>query len=286
MSDHLVFVDDVAEVRQGDIIRRFPSDSQESEVWGFIVTADCDIAQNKARSRYTWLEIVRSADFLETYWATEQLRRHVDKHSRLSCTTINAMIRRSERELTELTSASLCEWLAGDSPENIIKQISPNAKVDTKLVNSLQSIKIALGTEGSRTQIDRLKHSWALTGRDEKSQRASIQEAFNGEQGFPDFVLVPELPKSTHYGFVVLLRSINSIKYDEVFLSETDARINDRPYAFHRVGRFSDGLRFAIAQKLAFLFSRIGMPPAFEAACEAATELLVEGVYKAGGDVE
>ena len=50
---------------------------------------------------------------------------------------------------------------------------------------------------------------------------------------------------------------------------------------FNRLlGRLNDGVRFSITQKLAFLFSRIGMPEAFEAACETATELAAEELFK------
>ncbi|MNN99507.1 hypothetical protein D3C81_2191680 [compost metagenome] len=65
-----------------------------------------------------------------------------------------------------------------------------------------------------------------------------------------------------------------------MYLTEQDARINDRPDAFHRLGRLNDGIRYSITQKLAFLFSRIGMPKTFESACEAAAELAFEEFFK------
>lgn len=66
----------------------------------------------------------------------------------------------------------------------------------------------------------------------------------------------------------------------DLYLTEQDARIHDRPDTFHRLGRLNDGTRFSITQKLAFLFSRIGMPKSFESACEAAAELTVEEYFK------
>lgn len=77
-----------------------------------------------------------------------------------------------------------------------------------------------------------------------------------------------------------MLRSMWSIMASDLYLSEQDARIHDRPDAFHRLGRLNDGIRFSITQKLAFLFSRIGMPKTFESACETATELAVEEIFK------
>ncbi|NEW88709.1 hypothetical protein DU475_15745 [Rhodopseudomonas sp. WA056] len=129
-----------------------------------------------------------------------------------------------------------------------------------------------------------MRQAWSLLGRSTRAQQAAVKEAFDSERGFPDFVLVPELPMANGYGFVILLRSISTIHSEELFRSEIDARIVGKPDAFHRIGRFSDGLRFLVAQKLAFLFSRIGMPTEFELACEAATELLVDSLkIDAGG---
>ena len=69
------------------------------------------------------------------------------------------------------------------------------------------------------------------------------------------------------------------IMSSDLFLTELEARIHDRPQAFHRLGRLHDGVRFAIAQRLAFLFSRIGLPPEYEAACEASTDILVDELF-------
>jgi hypothetical protein len=77
-----------------------------------------------------------------------------------------------------------------------------------------------------------------------------------------------------------MLRSMWTIMAPDLYLTEQDARIHDRPDAFHRLGRLNDGIRFSITQKLAFLFSRIGMPKTFESACETAAELMVEEFFK------
>lgn len=66
----------------------------------------------------------------------------------------------------------------------------------------------------------------------------------------------------------------------DLYFTEQDARIYDRPDAFHRLGRLDDSIRFSITQKMAFLYSRIGMPTTFESACETALELTLEEFFK------
>lgn len=282
MSGHILSLDDEEDIRQGDVIRRFSAQNGNSISHGFIITADCDIAQKKTGDRFTWLEVIPAADYLEHHWAPEQFRRLAEKQAKVACENLNAKISRSGLGLSPLDSDSLRAWLAEASADTILTAVG--GKPDNKLTTQLACIRLALGHDRTGSRMKDLQHAWTLLGRDQKSQQSAIREAFDPDRGFPDFVLVPELPKTDGYGFVILLRAISTISADELFRSETEARINGRPEAFHRIGRFSDGLRFAVAQKLAFLFSRIGMPTQFEDACEAATELLVDAVYKGPGE--
>jgi hypothetical protein len=279
MNSYFVQVTDDDDIMQGDIIRTQSSATFGRITWGFIITADCDIAQKKSGDRYTWLEIITANDYLEKYWAAEQLRRLVEKQSKNAAESLNSLIRRTNLELSPLTPRSLCNWLADRTPDEIVNAItSPNKTTDLKVTVYLHALRTALGHEAPSSKLERLRSSWTILGRDEKSQQSQIREAFDADRGFPDFFFVPELPRTGGYGFVIMLRSISSLSAQDLYSSELEARINDRPDAFYRIGRLSDGVRFAVAQKLAFLFSRIGMPSVFERACESAIELVVESV--------
>lgn len=128
----------------------------------------------------------------------------------------------------------------------------------------------------------RFRTARELLGDDAERIRRAVREAFEGDRGFPDYFLLPELPGAAGYGFVVMLRAIRSLHADDLFTSEVDARIAGRPDAFHRIGRMTDAVRFAITQKLTFLFSRIGLPADYEDACQSAVELLTETVVSNG----
>lgn len=52
-------------VSQGDIIHRPSSGETDQPRWGFIVTADCDIVQDKAGARLSYLDIVTVHHYLE-----------------------------------------------------------------------------------------------------------------------------------------------------------------------------------------------------------------------------
>ena len=281
MNEYLLSVADDEEVRQGDLIRRFSSSRVEGE-WGFVLTADCDIAQGKAGDYYTYIEIVPAEIYLNEVWAPAQLKRFVAKQAEVAADQLGGVMRRSSLDLG-ITSEVLLAWLLEQTPAEIEAAVNRTGKpLDEKLVATLIALRVALARGDEVTSMDRLRSVRRLMGEDAERTHRTVRDAFEGERGFPDFFLLPELPSVTGYGFVVMLRAIRSLHANDLFTSELDGRIAGRPEAFYRVGRMKDGVRFAITQKLTFLFSRIGLPGDYEDACRAAVELLVDSIVSRG----
>lgn len=273
-------IEDTEDVRQGDIIRKLDPKTGDTERLGIVITADCDIAQKKAGERYTWLEIVSMSAYVEGPWADEQLRKLSEKRSKGLCDYLNGQIRKLDQDLAALTPESLVQWLRGKSAEEILARATGKTPSPTdKILRDLQGFSLTVCSDGSEDAFSRLKAAWTLFGVDEQTQQENVRKAFKDSGGFQDYFVIPELPRTSGLGFVVLLRSMWSITSSDLYLTEQDARIHDRPDAFHRLGRLNDGIRFSITQKLAFLFSRIGMPKTFESACETAAELAVEAFF-------
>ena len=170
MSYHCVPVDDDEDIRQGDIIRRLPASAAESPVWGFILTADCDIANRKASESFTWLKIVPAGNYLEESWAVEQLRRLIEKQSKVAAEGISGLITRAGLELSRLTTASLCDWLKNQSAEDILRAANATGgPTNAKLLGIAQALRVALGHEGPPSQLERLQTAWTMLGRDLRS---------------------------------------------------------------------------------------------------------------------
>jgi len=274
-------IEDTEEVRQGDIIRKLHPETGEAEKLGIVITADCDIAQRKVGERYTWLEIVPMAAYIEGPWAQEQLRKLSEKRSKAICEYLNGQIRKQKPGLVALTHESLVQWLRSKTAEEILEAASGQTPTaDGKPLRDLQGFALTVTADEEQSAFSRLKAAWTLFGIEERSQQENVRNAFKDSGGFQDYFVLPELPRQTGLGFVVMLRSMWTIMAPDLYLTEQDARIHDRPHAFHRLGRLNDGIRYSITQKLAFLFSRIGMPKTFESACETATELTVEEFFK------
>lgn len=281
MTGFFTQIEDTEEVRQGDIIRKLNPKTGEAEKLGVVITADCDIAQKKASERYTWLEIVPIAAYIEGPWAQEQLRKLSEKRSKTICEYLNGQIRKRQSDLAALTHESLVQWLRSKTAEEILATATGQTPAPHgNPLRELQAFALTVRADANQSAFNRLKAAWTLFGIEEKKQQENVRSAFKDGGGFQDYFVLPELPRQTGLGFVVMLRSMWTIMAPELYLSEQDARIYDRPDAFHRLGRLNDSIRFSITQKLAFLFSRIGMPTTFESACETAAELTFEEFFK------
>lgn len=280
MTSFFTHIEDTEEVRQGDIIRKLNPKTGEAEKLGIVITADCDIAQGKAGERYNWLEIVPMAAYIEGPWAQEQLRKLSEKRSKAICEYLSGQIRKLQPGLAALTHESLVQWLHSTTAEEILASTTGQAPAaDGKPLRDLQGFALTVCADANQSAFNRLKTAWTLFGIEEKRQQENVRNALTDGGGFQDYFVLPELPRQAGIGFVVMLRSVWTIMASDLYLTGQDARIHDCPHAFHRLGRLSDGIRFSITQKLAFLFSRIGMPETFESACETAAEIAVEELF-------
>lgn len=272
-------VDEAKPFAQGDIIRAFPGGLDGEPIFGLIITADCDIVQSKAFDRLTYIEVVSTRNYLERLWIPDQLQKFVKKHAKVAVEGLSAAMRRSGLNFT-LSDDQLVEWLRTRPIEVIEKATNRTGKpLDGTLSKNLHALRCALRGEDHADPVLQWRTLRDMLGDTREKQAAELAGALSGGGGFPDFFLLPELPGASGVGYVALLRFIQTVDAAQVFSTEVDARVQGRPDALHRVGRLPDGLRFAITQKLAFLFSRIGLPTHFENASKSAALLAAENLF-------
>lgn len=281
MSEIFTALTDEDDIRQGDIIKKTNAEGS-GFTYGFILTADCDIAQSKAKNHYTWLEIATVKDYLERVWSYEHIEAFVKKHGRVVCDQLVAALRKKSPELTALDLEGLIAWLQASNAAAIIEVIYGQGALQEALASKLTALEILIKGDGEKNQIQRLEKAYKLYDLKAEALHAEARKALSSGGGFPDFFQVPELPNTEGYGFVVMLRHIMSADGKSIFRSQLDARITDAPNSFYRIGRFNDAIRFAISQKLSFLFSRIGMKPNFERDCSESLGIALDEVFNAG----
>lgn len=277
-TDYWAEVNAEAQFAQGDILRSVSTNREIEPRFGLIITADCDIVQSKAADRLTFVEVVTIREYLERIWIPDQWQKYVKKQVKGAAEELSGVMRRSGLELT-MNEDQLIEWLRQRPIEAIDKAVNRTGKpLNAKLIKTLNAMHCALGVHADQEPLKQWRTWRSILGDSIERQSADLAAAFGGSGGFPDFFLLPELPGGKELGYVALLRFIQTVHANKVFPSEVDARIQGQPEALHRVGRLTDGIRFAITQKLAFLFSRIGLPKHYEDACTSAIDLVTQSL--------
>lgn len=273
MNNHVwMHIDASDEFRQGDVIKKSIG---SDEFLGFLITADCDIAQKKSADKFSYIEIVTAEFYIENIWLPFVIVKCIESKSIDICEKLNAIIDKIDGGETSITPYSLIAWLKERSVEEICDIIGDKKiKFDESLLTNLRSLQTLCRNDDGISNVEKYKKS--MTGSSEKKIKSEFRSAFDSNKGFPDFFLIPEIPTLSGIGYVVLLRNFGSVKRENIFYSEADIHINDQPQAFYRIGRLNDTVRFAIMQKLAFLFLRIGLDEGFEKTCKTVVDLIVE----------
>lgn len=153
------------------------------------------------------------------------------------------------------------------------------AKKQKQHRDALEVVELIFDLRGVHTTaLQRLRRIWAIQGTGAKEMRARLEQALDYNKA-TDFHVIPEIPESGPLGYVVLLREVSSIHHDDLHPSALDLQISGSEEGFCVAGPSTDNLRYAISQKMAFLFSRIGMTEDYESQCEIVTRLAIDELY-------
>lgn len=263
------------EIRQGDVICKNKTPDQKRYL-GVVINADCDIAQGKNSSIINYLKIVDARDYAEAFWAPKQIEKIVEKRTRSTLEFLNSKMKKSHPTLNALSREKLHHWLKSSGLRSILTSLNIcENEVPANVLSSMEALEVALNESEENNAIARLSLAFERDNRKREDLEASLFDEFSNPKGFPDYIFLPEIPGLKGFGFVVQLREILVAQQDNVFPNEFLGKISNQNDYFYRVARLSDVFRYSIAQKLAFLFSRIGVPSELEHQQKDAARLAV-----------
>lgn len=169
----------------------------------------------------------------------------------------------------------LLDWIREDGVSTILDavcKITSRREGGERILTTFALIEDTIGYYS--TPLSRLRACWNSIGRKPGEQQGLVKSALNQRQMRSDYLLVPRLPGHDGIGFVINLRDIRSIPIDHVYTSRINYKLSDTLGGMYRIGRFSDFIRFGICQRLAILFSRIGMTKEYEDECTIIGDLI------------
>lgn len=265
---------------QGDIVYRASEDNGGLGSFGVIITADCDIAQDKAGDDFSVLRIVTAGRYVKNVWAAGEVKRLAARQCQSVLPVLNSAIERADLGLSPLDPESLVEWLESRTPNEILDALDIGARsARSECLKGLECVREAMVRE-KRPPLDVLQTIWRQLGTNEKAIRGRLMEAFDPARGAADTYFVPYLPGFDHVGFVILLRAVQSLRQSDVYLNRTSARLAGRAGSYYRIGRFQDALRYSVVQRMVHLFSRIGLSQEYEGESSAAAITVVDEIHR------
>ncbi|SFP20367.1 hypothetical protein SAMN04488056_1303 [Cohaesibacter marisflavi] len=268
-------------VRQGDIFS-IQSTNEEHEKWAVLLTKDCDIVQEKFGSHLTYLPIYSFNEYIEKYYSPKKIEILKSENMKNVINTFKYLIG-DEKEAFELTEESLQEWISDEGIEGICGCFESNNKKKGDLDKYLRTFSILTDSSArkySNNNWRRILDVHLSNGKNEDKIKKEICNHILKSMG-DEFIFVPELPEVDSAGFIIHLREIKSIDCSQVFASAYNAKKIGATFPrLIRIGRFSDYLRFSIAQNAALLFSRIGMEENFEVDRKIMVDLASESAVK------
>lgn len=270
-------LDEDSAIRQGDIFQigsECSDNFMEEETLAMVITADCDIAQNKMGEYYTLLPIISVEHYIETRVIPRIFKTDLKSKLKLNIDKLNISIKNSEFDL--LTEESILKWLEFDTLEKIYNSLE--LKIDKKILDDSKQISILLD-EPSLESFTRLRV---------KEQNKNIEKVRKEISDFicknlgEQFMFIPEIPCISGLGCIIKMRDVRSLHRKNVYKSDFEVKMSklSKDKGIIRIGKFSDYLRYSISQKFGLLFSRIGMPEKFESDVSESLSLMTKNMLE------
>ena len=280
MNYHFEVAED-EDIRQGDILR-VDSDinSKESDAeWLVVLTADCDIAQNKHQDIITTVRATSAYRYLSQTYAPSALESERKRIANEVLDEIHNMDRKRDPDVTRMRAETVCQWIKETEAKSIARSFKLRGNSWDKFVNNLEQLALVMDqhVEGGKERgiyIDRFMRLRLLQKRKQDAVTGEFRQMLMNGLGIDRF-FVPTLPRVQDIGFVINFRDLESVASNRIFRSEYLWKVSDQDQTgYVRIGRFSDQLRYAIAQRALYVFSRIGLDRKFEVDVEQAVALL------------
>ena len=251
----LRFTSLVAELCQGDILELCSSLRPYGCTAGVILTADCDLVQGKHYGHLLVCPILTAQEYFAKIWLPKKVARltnRLGQEARRKLIMCDSRLGALSDEYLNLVIEN----------EKSIRLVLQDANPSVRIIEDLISISSTLGgLAGSQIAIEAYVNACKIIdARPVEKLRDSMISEFRSHltQDSNDIVVLPDMLTPSSLAHVVLLRSPFSIA-----LSEVGEAFGEGVFA-KRVASFESPVKFLIAQKFGYLFSRIGMPGTIE----------------------
>ena len=246
-------------IRQGDVFGFWDWRARPSLAkFGVIVTADCDIENGRSDQDLVYLRIISQADYIEVFWSRAKLEIARKKSVDDLVGQVNKLRRSLNSEASDLTVAEMEQWIASEASANIVAALDvTDAREIEKLTRNLDRTRNTAQLSNVPLGTSCLDHLLQVRGQD---RAIVLKQASNDLRSERDevFFLTSLTERDDTTGYYVLLDHIGAIRKDQ--LSDSLDAVKSGLQAAYKFGALAKTYKYAVAQRFAFLFQKIGLP--------------------------
>tara|TARA_R110002124_G_scaffold276334_2_gene447071 strand:+ start:223 stop:1068 length:846 start_codon:yes stop_codon:yes gene_type:complete len=262
---------------QGDIVAS--ADLHGADQIGMIITADCDLDKSKHGGLISAIRIVSINQYLNDVWSREQIHQYREQSIKEIANAFNSQLLKTNPHKQIVSFGEMERWLKSVEISDIFAEISSELKPNKNLLNYYQAFMQCDLEEPSISDLQRCFKITKILNKSEKNVRRSIEQLLHHSNGRSDIMFLPYIVGYSDIGFVLKFRDIFSISEGSIYLDSLEYSKLLEKSGFVRLGRFNDNLKYGIVQRLAILFSRIGLEEFFEEEMGAGNELALDKIF-------
>ncbi|WP_305782369.1 hypothetical protein [Symbioplanes lichenis] len=273
---------------QGDVFV-FLDENQHLDKWqraGVVVTADCDLANNKHAGIVSYVPVLP----LKEYLAHRLLPRYAEDQRQRHLKSLTGRIRELEQGRGAgpgLSSRAIEAWAAqADGAAELIEHFGPlpaeTQRLITAAVTSVQKCTAARHIDDYDEMFALLETLQPSTTKSRKTAADRLNDdILNRLRNLPgDSFFMSSLGADHTGGFVAYLRLVREIRSQQIALSYHDQSL--RGVVAKRISRLRAPYVYRLTQLLAEVFAAIGLPDEYEESRAAVFEACLRPLTPAG----
>lgn len=252
-------------IRQGDLLAILNRKSHAVEKMLVVITADCDLAQDKYGSQVACLSMRFHEDYIQDTWSEAFLANTKLKAVKQARDKLRACVHAMSGTASDFSTEAAEDWMLREDWKKIAATLcvpEDGMKSFERSILPCQRALHALKKIGEKSAFDRLREFTAsLNDTPLKDTTSTILKKAHEDKIPSDIFLLPGFPGHIDRPALVFLRSIVGVSPS---LIATRPSAVASPNHFIRVGRLRSTFKYALSQAFGALYSKIGFPLAYE----------------------
>jgi superfamily I DNA/RNA helicase len=217
-------------LRQGDIFTWV--DRARERPWrtfGMVITADCDLRQEKTKGQLSYLPMLTFEDYIWTFWRVEKFAPLLDRLRKKALDRLNNVLTRLKPNQKAISQDAGLAWISRTESAELAAEIGLEDPGQTKdfcvIIENYKLVEKLLGT--IRPDMNLLNNCHAINRgaappSDFSELSREVQSKISSLPG--DVFFISSVDGFENFGMFVMLRHITQCRVDDVAIRPEDLR--------------------------------------------------------------